>query len=392
VIVITLVGRFLLRPLFQIVASTHSTELFVAALLFVIVGAGVVAYQAGLSMALGAFVAGLMLAETEYGKAIESTTEPFKGLLLGIFFFTVGMNIDFREFVREPVWLFGAVFGLIGAKSLILLLLGKAFRLSWSSALETALLLGPGGEFAFVTIGLAAGAALINQRIASFTLAATSVTMALTPFLALAARRVRIALAAKRGLDPALVARPPAEEKHAIVVGYGRVGKVVCAMLKQHNIHYIAVDSDAAEVADDRRNGHNVYYGNATNAEFLKTCGLMQATGIIISIHSRAAIDNVVAQVREIRPDILIVSRARDADHAKHLYEIGASDAVPETIEASLQLSEASLVGLGVPMGPVIASVHEKRDEFRHALQKAARAAGQEGKHSIKPKGDWSLG
>jgi K+:H+ antiporter len=392
VIVITLVGRFLLRPLFQIVASTHSTELFVAALLFVIVGAGVVAYQAGLSMALGAFVAGLMLAETEYGKAIESTTEPFKGLLLGIFFFTVGMNIDFREFVREPAWLFAAVFGLIGVKALILLVLGKAFRLSWSSALETALLLGPGGEFAFVTIGLAAGAKLLEQNIASFTLAATSVTMALTPLLALAARRVRAAIAAQQGLDPELVARPPAEEKHAIVVGYGRVGKVVCSMLKQHKIRYIAVDSDAAEVADDRRSGHDVYYGNATDPEFLKTCGLMQATGLIISIHSRDAIDKVVAQVREIRPDILIVSRARDADHARHLYEIGASDAVPETIEASLQLSEASLVGLGVPMGPVIASVHEKRDEFRHALQKAARAAGQESTHAIKSKSDWSLG
>lgn len=388
VIIITLVGRFLLRPLFQIVASTRSTELFVAAVLFVIVGAGMVAHQAGMSMALGAFIAGLMLAETEYGKAIESTTEPFKGLLLGIFFFTVGMNIDFREFVREPVWLIAVVLGLIGAKSFILVVLGRTFRLSWSSALETSLLLGPGGEFAFVSIGLAAGAALLEQRIASFTLAATSVTMALTPLLALAARRMRATIAAQRGLDPDLLARPPVEERHAIVVGYGRVGKVVCAMLKQHNIRYIAVDSDAAEVADDRRSGHDVFYGNATDSEFLKTCGLMQATGIIISIHSRDAIDKVVAQVREIRPDILIVSRARDADHARHLYEIGASDVVPETIEASLQLSEASLVGLGVPMGPVIASVHEKRDEFRHALQKAARAAGQGRTHAIKPKGD----
>ncbi len=386
VAVIIIGGRLLLRPLFQIVASTRSTELFVAAVLFVIVSAGVLAHQAGLSMALGAFVAGLMLAETEYGKAIEATTEPFKGLLLGIFFFTVGMNIDFREFLREPLLLLAAVLALIGTKSLILIGLGKMFRLSWASSLETGLLLGPGGEFAFVSIGVASVAGLIEPRIASFTLAVTSVTMALTPLLALAARRLRLLLAAQRAADPELAVRPPGSGKNAIVVGYGRVGKVVCALLKQHGIPYIAVDSDPTSVASDRRDGHLVYYGRAEDPEFLKTCGLMQATGVIISIHSRDTIDQVVERVRALRPDILIVSRARDAEHARHLYAIGATDAVPETIEASLQLSEASLVGLGIPMGPTIASVHEKRDEFRRALQQAAHEAGRERSLSVKAK------
>lgn len=383
--IIILFGRFLLRPLFQLVANTHSIELFVAAVLFVIVGAGVVANQAGLSMSLGAFVAGLMLAETEYGKAIQAAIEPFKGLLLGIFFFTVGMNIDFREFVREPILLVAAVVALIAVKASVLIGLGRLFRLPWAAAMETGLLLAPGGEFAFITVGMASASALIDAPVASFTLAVTSVTMALTPLLSIVARRLTSSWSHK-AIDPELAVRPPGSEKHAIVVGYGRVGKVVCALLEQHGVRYIAIDYDASGVARDRRNGHAVFYGNAADPGFLEACGLKEATGVIITIHSHDVIDEVVERVRTIKPDILIVSRARDADHARHLYAIGATDAVPETIEASLQLSEAALVGLGVSTGKVIASIHERRDEFRHELQQAAREAGRQESHSVRPK------
>ena len=189
VTVIVVFGRLLLRPLFRLVAATHSRELFIAAALFVIVGDGVIASRAGMSMALGAFVAGLLLAETEYRKAIEATIEPFKGLLLGIFFFTVGMEIDFRELWREPLLLAGSVAGLIAVKSILLTGLAKLFRLSWPVAVETGLLLGQGGEFAFVGIGMATAAGLIEEHVSSFTLAVTSVTMALTPLLSFAGRR-----------------------------------------------------------------------------------------------------------------------------------------------------------------------------------------------------------
>jgi monovalent cation:H+ antiporter-2, CPA2 family len=384
---IILAGRFLLRPLFELVASARSIELFVAAVLFVIVGAGVVANQAGLSMALGAFIAGLMLAETEYRKAIEAAIEPFKGLLLGIFFFTIGMSIDFREFVREPVWLLAAVVAFIAAKSLVLTGLGKLFRLAWPAAIETGLLLGPGGEFAFVTLGTASTLGLIEPRVSAFTLALTSTTMALTPLLSVAARHIASLLTSQRPPDPELAVQPPGGERHAIVVGYGRVGKVVCALFRQHGIRYIAVDVDAPGVGRDRRDGHMVYYGDAADLNFLQTCGLMAATAIIITIHTRDIIDQIVNRVRTFRPDILIVSRARDAEHARHLYEIGATDAVPETIEASLQLSEAALVGLGIGAGPAIASIHEKRDEFRRALQQAAREAGRQESRAVKGKG-----
>jgi monovalent cation:H+ antiporter-2, CPA2 family len=161
-------------------------------------------------------------------------------------------------------------------------------------------------------------------------------------------------------------------------------------LLKEHGIPYIAADSDAVAVARDRRDGQDVYYGDAADPKFLEICGLAEAAGVIITIHTQARIDDVVEHVRAIRPDILIVARARDADHARHLYQLGATDAVPETVEASLQLSEAALVGLGRPAGPVIASIHEKRDEIRRALQQAAEQAGLETIHSVKRKTYWA--
>ena len=210
IIIIAIFGRFFLRPLFRLVATARTTELFVAAVLFVIIAAGLIAEQARLSMALGAFIAGLLLAETEYRKAIEMTVGPFKGLLLGIFFFTVGMNVDFREVLREPLLLVGGVVGLIALKAVLLIVLGKFFRLSWPVAVETGLLLGPGGEFAFVGIGMAAAVGLVEARLVSLVLTVTSVTMALTPLLSVAGRQIAGRLVAGKAVDAEITARPTA--------------------------------------------------------------------------------------------------------------------------------------------------------------------------------------
>jgi CPA2 family monovalent cation:H+ antiporter-2 len=369
---IVLVGRLFLRRLFRLVASTDISELFVATALFVIIGTGVAAALAGLPMALGAFIAGLLLAETEFRKAIEITIGPFKGLLLGLFFFTVGMSIDLRELSRHPLLLFSSVVGLIGIKSILLIGLARIFRTPWPAAIEVGLLLGPSGEFAFVGIGMATTLGLINADVSSFTLAVTSTTMALIPLLSYFARHLAPKFGAPKVLDHELAVAPSGGADHAIVVGHGRVGQVVCAMLDRHSVRYIAVDNDAAVVPGHRRSGRNVYYGDATNPEFLKSCGLVLARAVVVTVASEVVIDEIVRQVRALRRDVIIVSRARDAAHARHLYSIGVTDAVPETIEASLQLSEATLVGLGLATGLVIASVHEKRDEFRRELQQAA--------------------
>jgi monovalent cation:H+ antiporter-2, CPA2 family len=275
---------------------------------------------------------------------------------------------------------------LIALKSVVIVTLAKLFRLSWPVAVEMGLLLGAGGEFAFVTLAMAAASNLVDSATATYVLTVTAVTMALIPLLSHLARRFASRLRAAGAAPSELSMRPTGRQRHAIVVGYGRVGKVVCALLNEHRIPYIAADSDASTVTRDRRDGHDVYYGDAADPKFLEICGLANAAGVIITIHTHHLIDDIVEHVRAIRPDVLIVSRARDADHARHLYRLGATDAVPEAIEASLQLSEAALVGLGLPAGPVIASIHEKRDEIRRGLQQAARAAGLEETRSMRAK------
>jgi len=370
---IVLVGRVVLRPLFRLVGSIQSLELLTAAVLFVIIGTGVLAAVEGLSMALGAFVAGLLLAETEYRKAVEAIVEPFKGLLLGIFFFTVGMTIDVREVARDPLAVGALVCGLVALKAAIIITLSRAFDQSWRVAIETGFLLGPGGEFAFVALGLATSLGLIVPSLSSFVVAVTSLTMVFIPALSAVARYINSRMGPPKKIDPALKAVPREQHKHAIVVGYGRVGKVVASFLLEHKVPYIATDNDAASVTADRRNGHEVYFGDATNAAFMKACGITAAAAVIVTIGSESSVDAIVLGVRQLRPDVLIVARARDTGHARHLYAIGVSDAVPETVEASLQISEAALVGLGIPAGFVIASVHEKRDLFRAELRAAAK-------------------
>ncbi len=383
---IVLVGRLFLRPLFGLVAAVGTTELFVAAILFVIVGTGTAAGLAGLPMSIGAFVAGLLLAESEYRKAIETTIEPFKGLLLGIFFFTVGMSIDLRELAREPLLLMAAVVGVIAIKSALLTGLARLFSVPWPAAVETGLLLGPGGEFAFVGIGMAATLDIVDADTSSFTLAVTSISMALIPLLSVLDRRLAKKFEARKPRDPELAVGPKPAKGHAIVVGHGRVGQVVTEMLEGHKFPFLAVDSDPAAVTEHRRRGREVYFGHATDPAFLNSCGLSDAAAVIITVRSKAAVDEIVRTVRAQRQDVVVIARARDAEHARHLYLKGVTDAVPETIEASLQLSEATLVGLGLPTGLVIASIHEKRDEFRNELQVAAAQAGLLTTRSIKAK------
>ena len=260
-------------------AGVGQRELFVAATLFVIIGAGVAAAAAGLSMALGAFVAGLLLAETEFRKAIETAIGPFKGLLLGLFFFSIGMTIDPGAVVRAPMALALGVAGLILGKGAILYLLGRLFRLPRLAAVELGLLLGPAGEFAFVGIGLAASLGLIGRGIAGVALTVTAVTMALIPVLAAVAARMRARAEADRPLDPDLAVRPQGGTGHAIVIGNGRVGQVVSDLLDRHGMAHVTVDNNPRSVLTERRQGREVYFGDAIDAEFLTQCGSGRGAG-----------------------------------------------------------------------------------------------------------------
>jgi CPA2 family monovalent cation:H+ antiporter-2 len=370
---IVVVGTALLRPLFRLVTSSQNLELFVAATLLVAVGSGLLTASAGLSMALGAFVTGLLLAETEFRRAIETAIDPFKGLLLGLFFFTVGMSIEIREIASHPLALIGAVIALIAVKGVIVAGLMRVFDFRWPAAIESAFLLGPAGEFAFIVLGMAAASGLIASDQSHFLIAVVSISMALIPVLDIVAKKIARRFNTKiTEADPALAALPSEDQRaRAIVVGYGRVGQLVSDMLDRHSIAHVVTERQPKVVSEARAAGRPVYFGDGRNTQFLIKCGLMEANAVIITMHTWPEIDELVRAIRSLRPKIVIVARARDAEHARHLYELGVTDAVPETIEASLQLSEAALVGLGVPTGPVIASIHEKRDEFRVLLQGA---------------------
>jgi CPA2 family monovalent cation:H+ antiporter-2 len=373
--VIAVVGRLVLKPLFKLAAGTDNPEFFMAATLLIAVGSGVIAAYAGLSMALGAFVAGLLLAETEYRRAVEAMIDPFRGLLLGVFFFSVGMHIDLGFIWREPLLVLGGFLAMMAIKSVLLVPLCRLFGVPLGASVESGLLLAPGGEFAFIGIGLAVQVGLVAADVSAGILAVVSLSMATLPFIALFARRFGQYFARETPSDPLFTVLPPDDHaKRVIVVGHGRVGQLVCGLLEEHDIAYIAADRDTALVGRWRQLGRPIYYGDASNPLFLKRCGIDEATGVIVTLDT-SAVDDVVRAVRARRPDVMIVARAHDAQHARHLYTLKVTDTVPETIEASLQLAESALVGLGVPMGLVIASIHERRETVRRELQSAAGSA-----------------
>ncbi len=373
---IVALGRLVLRPLFRSVARTRSAELFVAACLLVVIATGLATAAAGLSMALGALIGGLLLAGTEYRRQVEVTIEPFKGLFLGVFLISIGMTLDLRTIAAHPLLVFGAAIGTVLLKTLVIVPLARGFGLKGADSLHTGLLLGPGGEFGFVIVSVAIGERMLEPETAAVVLFVTAMTMAAIPLLSKLSDLLSVRLIPAAPTDPALrlpdVADPPAR---VIVAGFGRVGQTVATMLEVHKVPYVAIDRDPDRVARERAKGKPVYFGDMTQIELLRRLRLATASALVVTLDDTGAADQLVAGARIERPDLLIVARARDARHAAHLYRIGASDAVPETIEASLQLSEAVLVDLGIAMGPVIASIHEQRAALQAAIKAMAPGA-----------------
>ncbi len=367
IVAILLAGRFLLPALFAQAARSKKPELFLAISLLVVILAATLTASAGLSPILGALVAGLVIAETDYRSEVEVVTEPFKGLALGVFLITVGMRIDVARLIENWPSLLGALAAVILVKAIVT---GGLLRMAGARrgvAAETGLLMASPSETTLIVLGAAGAAGVLSGETVAFWSAATAIGLTVTPLLAslggLAARRV----------DRAVIAAEPAREIHGrtVIFGFVRVGRMVADMLAEHDQLYLAIDSDIDGFMDARDAGYSVIYGDVSRRELVEKLGLNNAKAVVLTMDDPVLTARIAKRLRAEHPALPIIARARDSDHAGALYRAGVTDAVPEALEASLQLSEAVLVDIGVAMGPVIASIHEKRSELRSEIMQA---------------------
>jgi monovalent cation:H+ antiporter-2, CPA2 family len=363
-------GRFVLPKLFAQAARTKSPELFLAASLLVVIVASVATAVVGLSPIVGALLAGILIAETEYSGEVEGVTAPFRGLALGVFLITVGMSLNLREIAANWWELVLAVAGVVALKAAVTTGLLRAIGTRMGIATETGVLMASPSETTLIVLATAAQAQLIQPSTAAFWQTVTAIGLTITPLLARIGHDIARKIELNSGQEPEVPAG--IEGPGAVIIGFGRVGRLVADMLTAHGKPYVAVEADIDSVAEARREGYPVLFGDASRAELVERLRLGHATALILTMDDPVLTVALTKRVRGWVPNLPIIARARDTAHAAQLYKAGASEAVPETLESSLQLSEALLVDMGVAVGPVIASIHEKRDEMRKAIKAEA--------------------
>lgn len=361
ILAILVVGRFILPTLFAQAARSKKPELFLAITLLVVILSAALTASVGLSTIMGALIAGLFIAETEYRNEVEVVVEPFKGLALGVFLITVGMRIDISSVLDDWMLLLGALAGVILVKALVTGVLLKLAGATPAVARETGILMASPSETTLIVLGAAGLAGILSTETVGFWSAATAIGLTLTPMLASFGRfwasRVRHAEIRDVTVGPTA--------GKTVIFGFGRVGRMVADMLEEHNRPYLAVDSDIDSFTDARKTGYSVLYGDVSRKELIEKLQLEHVVAVVLTMDDPVLTARLAKRLREEHPALPIIARARDTEHAAALYRAGVTDAVPEALEASLQLSEAVLVDIGVAMGPVIASIHEKRSELR---------------------------
>ncbi|MEW5422132.1 monovalent cation:proton antiporter-2 (CPA2) family protein [Amorphus sp. 3PC139-8] len=369
IVVILVAGRLIVRPFLRFVGGSRNREVFTAAALLIILGTAVATSFAGLSMALGAFLAGLVFSDTEFRHQIEADIEPFKGLFLGLFFVSVGMSIDPAFVASRPVEIIGMTLGLFALKAVLLTAIGLAARLPLAIAVETGLLLGQIGEFALVGLGAASGLGLIDPGTSQLLVIVAGASMAITPLIVPWAERIGKSLEARglrRELNDGLDAAELSD--HVILAGFGRVGRLLGDILEYEKAAYLALDVNGPAVAALRRKGIPVFFGDTSRVDVLKRAGIEHASAVIVTMDDPVAAENIVRAVRRDGHTVPIIARARDRAHAERLFALGANEVIPETVEASLQLGEVMLRGLGIPAEAARSIIGERRDLERAAL------------------------
>jgi len=344
IIGVVVAGRFLLSRLYQIIAATGVREAMTASALLTVVGVALVMEAAGLSAALGSFIAGALLADSEYRHQIEADIAPFEGLLLAVFFIAIGMSIDLGVVVAEPLKLIAIVIGLVAIKAAILYVLGRRWGLKSEPARRLGLVISQGGEFAFVLFAAGVGAHVIDQHLANLLVLAVTVSMAATPFLLLIDETIF------RALEPEKpeYEMPPEGDQHVIVAGFGRFGQIVARVLRARRVPFTALDSNIEQVDFVKRFGSRIYYGDAGRLDILRAAGADKARAFVLAIDDVDASLRVAEMVRKHFPDLPVYARARDRIHVHKLMDLGVGIIERETFLSALELTHRLLRGLGL--------------------------------------------
>ncbi|KAH7848951.1 hypothetical protein Vadar_010719 [Vaccinium darrowii] len=370
-------GRLLLRPIYKQIADNQNAEIFSANTLFVILGTSLLTARAGLSMALGAFLAGLLLAETEFSLQVESDIAPYRGLLLGLFFMTVGMSIDPKLLVSNFHVVMVTLGLLIGGKTMLVAAVGKLFGISIISAIRVGLLLAPGGEFAFVAFGEAVNQGIMSSQMSSLLYLVVGISMALTPWLAAGGQLIasRFELHDVRSLLP-VESETDDLQDHIIICGFGRVGQIIAQLLSERLIPFVALDVRSERVAIGRALDLPVYFGDAGSREVLHKVGAERACAAAITLDSPGANYRTVWALSKHFPNVKTFVRAHDVDHGLNLEKAGATAVVPETLEPSLQLAAAVLAQAKLPMSEIAATINEFRSRHLSELTELCESKG----------------
>ncbi|MBI5164380.1 MAG: cation:proton antiporter [Magnetospirillum sp.] len=359
---IHLAGRFLVRPIYRQISLTRSPEVFTAANLLLVLALAWLTAQAGMSMALGAFLAGILLADTAYRHQVEADIEPFRGLLLGLFFMTVGMSIDLPFVASRGGTVVLLVVGILAVKASIIVGLCQVLGLGVVHGLRVGFLLAQVGEFAFIVFSRATELGILSHQLGQTLGAAVALSMVLTPLLAVAGHRLAVLAQQRLGQD-LLPSSAEVPQQHVIIAGYGRVGRTIAGLVARHGIPYVALDLDPECVAKARAQGLPVYYGDASQIAVLRSVGVERARAVVMTVNRPRTVEKAVARIRHFAPDLPIIARAHDLAQELALDSAGATAVVPETMEASLQMAGLLLKTAGVEPAAVDRSLHEHRRE-----------------------------
>jgi CPA2 family monovalent cation:H+ antiporter-2 len=360
-IAIVILGRLVLRPAFRVIAAYRLPELLIGLTLLVVLGISFATESVGLSLALGAFLAGLLLAETEFRHQVEADIQPFRGILLSLFFMTIGMNVELGLLVTKTAPLALLVVGLLGVKVLTIGGLCLAFRLPPGLALRQGIMLAESGEFAFILFGIALASGILDVGLARLLMLAVAITMLLAPALMALGRWAERRLTAEAGRLHQLHGETQDLRNHVVIAGYGRVGQVVAGVLSRRDVPWVALDLDPARVSAGMERGAPVFYGDSARGGVLQAAGAERARAVVVTLNDAAAAARLVALLRERLPNVALFVRGRDEAHCRELSRLGATAVVPEILEASLQLGARALKSAGIGDEDIVDVLAEMR-------------------------------